>query len=68
MMAAMTDTKPIHDTIPTLLSVWIDAKAKVPTAAMTTHTTVHVACVVIALKAIEMATKPDPARKIIKSG
>lgn len=68
MMAAMTDMKPIHETIPTLLSVWIDAKRKVPTAAITTQTTVHVAWVVMALKAMEMATKPEPDKKIMKSG
>jgi hypothetical protein len=42
--------------------------AKVPTIATMTHATVHVACVETALKAIEMATKPDPERKIMNKG
>jgi hypothetical protein len=68
MIAAITDTKPIHPRIEILLRVWIEARAKVPTMAMTTQATVHVACVVMALKAMEMATKPDPLKKIMKSG
>jgi hypothetical protein len=33
-----------------------------------TQATVHVACVVTALKAIEIATNPDPDKKIMNNG
>jgi hypothetical protein len=67
-MAAMTETNPIQPRIEILFNVWIEASAKVPTMATTTQATVQVAWVVMALKAIEIATKPDPERKIMNRG
>jgi hypothetical protein len=68
MIAAMTDTKPIQPRMEILLRVWMEARANVPTMAMTTQATVQVPCVVMALNAMEIATKPEPLRKIMKSG